>query len=799
MVKLSVDLNEPKDSSKTDKATQNGLDYGLHNLNVDADVLDMSKYVKDYKIILMYVEHGSSIIDTSMFDSSPDVNRNVRKEWKKVSSKPSSIGEVMKKLSKEQPTSSVARPIVVESIVDPFDGLDEMLGTSSTTDDFSFGKFKEVEVEADTESEEEKSDIEGNDTSGSDSNDLDYDPNHDDVHIVEEVHLNMNNFSFTADLLHDTSICVVDVQEDDLDIIDSDSFGSNLDDGIDSKRRIQLREIRRIGKQKNKGPNKYYFYLEHQFAIKEIMKGRVKKHSVETRRHLILVKSDNERVRVRCEGIIPALVLYVVIDTNMDKNVFSQTKGGPAIRENNNSGKWEVRTLIEDHTCIQSRAIKACTSRFLADHVIKSLDTNLDISVRAVQDQTHKQFEVGVSKMKAFRAKRITSDIMAGSYKEQYLLLREYAQELINQNPGTTVRIDVQQELNPESLTRIFRRVYVCLGALKQGFRACGREILGLDGCFMSGPWPRQILTTVEVNANNKIYPVAYAIVEAESKHIVLVLNYLERTCLKEVYTRRCSRMQLKPIMNEFKKNMGELKSFNYDAYDWLMKISLEQWIRAYFSGRAKDLLINHICEVFNRQLVDGRDQPIITCLEYIREYLMKRIMVVHKVIAKTVGPLTPSVTKMKWELTGIPCKHAVAAIYNMFENSVGVGIPEAISPRIPPFYKPSIGRPPKKRKKSNDEIESQSASSVKLSRKGMSVNYGKCGNVGHNRKGCSGQGGGSSQVGARKVSSQAAGSKKVFGQAAGSRKVSSQAVGARNVSGQAVGARKASSQPNAA
>ncbi|GJV71040.1 hypothetical protein Tco_1491035, partial [Tanacetum coccineum] len=305
-----VDLNEPKDSSKTDKAAQNGrtpksltleihhggwftptpsrsyigghvssvnvvdidefclhdlkdmvvklgygvedlmychflipslgLDYGLHSLNVDADVLEMSKYVKDYKIILVYVEHGSSNVDTSMFDSSPDVNRNVKKEWEKVSSKSSSIGEVMKKLSKEQPASSVARPIVVESVVDPFDGLDEILGdyantgkqitrdestwkqmlvhvgTSSTADDFSFGKFKEVEVEADTESEEEESDTEGNDTSGSDSEDLDYDPKHDDVfdddeHIVEEVHVNMNNFSFTADPKHDTSIGVVDV------------------------------------------------------------------------------------------------------------------------------------------------------------------------------------------------------------------------------------------------------------------------------------------------------------------------------------------------------------------------------------------------------------------------------------------------------------------------------------------------------------------------------------------------------------------------------------------------------------
>ncbi|GKB56345.1 hypothetical protein Tco_0912531 [Tanacetum coccineum] len=97
-----------------------------------------------------------------------------------------------------------------------------------------------------------------------------------------------------------------------------------------------------------------------------------------------------------------------------------------------------------------------------------------------------KQFDVGVSKMKSFRANRIATDKMTDSFREQYSLLREYAQELINQNPGTTVRINVQQEPNPKSLTRTFRRVYVCLGALKQGFRACGREILGLNGCLLA-------------------------------------------------------------------------------------------------------------------------------------------------------------------------------------------------------------------------------------------------------------------------------------------------------------------------
>lgn len=38
---------------------------------------------------------------------------------------------------------------------------------------------------------------------------------------------------------------------------------------------------------------------------------------------------------------------------------------------------------------------------------------------------------------------------------------------------------------------------------------------------------------------------------------------------------------------------------------------------------------------------MDARDQPIITCLDYIKEYLMKSIVVVQQVIEANEGPLT--------------------------------------------------------------------------------------------------------------------------------------------------------------
>ncbi|KAL9995745.1 putative Zinc finger, SWIM-type [Helianthus debilis subsp. tardiflorus] len=121
-------------------------------------------------------------------------------------------------------------------------------------------------------------------------------------------------------------------------------------------------------------------------------------------------------------------------------------------------------------------------------------------------------------------------------------------------------------------------------------------------------------------------------------------------------------------------------------------------------------MILNNICEVFNKQLVGARDMKIITCLEYIREYLTKRIINVKKIIAKSDGPLSPAATIMfdsiknevsqynvlmtsssnyqvtdsrnktvvdvqmrtcscrKWDLIGMHCKHVVAAIWNMSE-----------------------------------------------------------------------------------------------------------------------------------
>ncbi|GJY54171.1 hypothetical protein Tco_0445835 [Tanacetum coccineum] len=133
---------------------------------------------------------------------------------------------------------------------------------------------------------------------------------------------------------------------------------------------------------------------------------------------------------------------------------------------------------------------------------------NPEIPVKAIQEQMQKKFHVAVSKTKAFKAKaqvHLKGDVIA-----KYFFLRDYVSKLQRCNPDTTVKIDVYMEEDPEKTTRMFRRIYVFLRALKRGFKEGGRELLGLDGAFMRGQYPGQMLTAVGLDANN--YLVAYGL-----------------------------------------------------------------------------------------------------------------------------------------------------------------------------------------------------------------------------------------------------------------------------------------------
>ncbi|CAK8564364.1 unnamed protein product [Lathyrus sativus] len=207
------------------------------------------------------------------------------------------------------------------------------------------------------------------------------------------------------------------------------------------------------------------------------------------------------------------------------------------------------------------------------------------------------------------------------------------------------------------------------------------------------------------------------------------------------------------------------------------------------------------MCEAFNKAILECRDKPIITLLEGIKHYLTKRITSQKELMNTYTGDICPRIQLLleknrkhaegwtptwhgdddlsifcvtngietysvdlkkqtcacrKWDLTGIPCSHAISCIWKN-EKKLEDYVSEYYSyshiiyptngpqlwpllegqvPIKPPVLRRAIGRPKKLRNKVNDEPINPHVLPKKLT----TASCHKCGAMGHNKRSCKGK-----------------------------------------------------------
>ncbi|GJS93159.1 phosphoenolpyruvate carboxylase gene [Tanacetum coccineum] len=242
-----------------------------------------------------------------------------------------------------------------------------------------------------------------------------------------------------------------------------------------------------------------------------------------------------------------------------------------------------------------------------------------------------------------------------------------------------------------------------------------------------SGDTLGHILTAVGIDSNNGIYRFAYAIVDGETKESWKW--FLD--CLGDDLDlfRNSNFTFIIDKQKHFDRHMETLKEQNKEAYDWLRLIPPQHWARAHI-----EILLNNMCEVLNRQLVDGRDKPIITCLEFLKEYLMKRIVNVQLVIRKCNRPLTPNAERL--------FKVILMDAAQIKVDWNGGNLYQATNP----WGQQYVVNMRERIMENKQEYQSLMFIRViglphgKLTREGKSVTCTKYGQVGHNQRSCKGQ-----------------------------------------------------------
>lgn len=236
------------------------------------------------------------------------------------------------------------------------------------------------------------------------------------------------------------------------------------------------------------------------FCVGMTFSGRVEfkqaliKYGLSTQRHLSFPKDEKDRIRAKCSWKGCPWFIFASRKTNIDR--------------------FQVKTFIDEHICPKRKDNRFVTGVRIADkyeHIIKA---NPSWKLLNIKETVLLDMGVDVSVSKVKRAKAIVMRRIYESCKGEYAKIFRYQAEILRSNPGSTVAV----YLDPDYTELVFQRFYVCFDACKRGFLAGCRKVIGVDGCFFKGACNGELLCALGRDANNQIYPIAWAIVEKETE-----------------------------------------------------------------------------------------------------------------------------------------------------------------------------------------------------------------------------------------------------------------------------------------
>ncbi|XP_058217282.1 uncharacterized protein LOC131328349 [Rhododendron vialii] len=412
------------------------------------------------------------------------------------------------------------------------------------------------------------------------------------------------------------------------------------------------------------------------FSTPQEFKAAVKQHAIKHQRQVKMVKNDKRRIKAKCFG-----------GTDPEKPCPWEVYAAKVMTEST----YQVRTYKAIHKCGKTYSNRNVTSTVIAKKYMDDLRINPGMPIAALKERVRKELKVDVSRNQLYKAKRKAGKLIYGNDIEQYGKLWDYCEELRRTNPGSTVVMDAS--LDEVTGQPRFNRLYIFLAAVKSGYLAGCRKIIGVDGCHLKGEYSSQLLTVVGVDPNNAMYPMAWCVVENENKDtwtwfltlMKMDLNITEANehewtfindrqkgllpAINENIVRSEQRYCAKHILSNFQKQfkglslenkfwecakashvaqfhdaMEKMKEEDPAAYQWLAKIPASHWNRSHFKEIVKcDMVCNNLCETFNRAILDARDKLIIEMLEWIRCYLSKRMVIRREWIKKFKEELLPN------------------------------------------------------------------------------------------------------------------------------------------------------------
>jgi len=206
---------------------------------------------------------------------------------------------------------------------------------------------------------------------------------------------------------------------------------------------------------------------------------------------------------------------------------------------------WQLKKVYPgDHECDTDFNVNLMNSRWLGSKLHTRVRENRDLKISTIMERAQQKWNIQMCRSKAYRAKKFAVEFVEGSFRDQYTRLHD-----LRSNPHSSVKITstpyegTEADLeNPNAVVcPRFQRMYVCFKGCMDSFFKC-RKIIGLDGCFLNGPYGGMLLVAIGMDPNDQILSIAFAVVEGETKEfwkwfLELLIDDLGGTGICRTYT----------------------------------------------------------------------------------------------------------------------------------------------------------------------------------------------------------------------------------------------------------------------
>ncbi|CAA6662840.1 unnamed protein product [Spirodela intermedia] len=363
---------------------------------------------------------------------------------------------------------------------------------------------------------------------------------------------------------------------------------------------------------------------------------------------------------------------------------------------------FTIRTIHESHTCsgISHLGHQQASVQWVANSVEERLRENPHYKPKEILEEIHRVHGITLSYKQAWRGKERIMAAVRGSFEEGYRLLPQYCEQIRRTNPGSIANVYGNQEDN------CFRRLFISFYASIYGFvNACRPLIGGFDG-------------------DGSLFPLAFGVVDEENEeNWIWFLSELHN--LLETNTENMPRLT---ILSDRQKGIVEGVDFNFPTafHGYCMRHLSENFRKEFNNTMLVNLLweaaqaltgtrFRHltasIVESLNPWLHEASGLPIIQMMETIRRQLMTWFNERREISMQWTSPLVPSADRhvaeaatapaatrwcvptrpnsrlplpmrpnivdirnrccfvRGWQLYGLPCVHAVAALHSCRQN----------------------------------------------------------------------------------------------------------------------------------